>query len=210
MLARVPARELYDRTGIQLIPINTIFELGAMTAERDPVFDIAERLLLIPDLFHYWLSGASVSEFTNASTTQCLDPRTGTWADDLLERLGVPTRVLQQVVPAGTPLGPLAADVAEDTGLGDAQVVATATHDTAAAVAAIPFERPGASYISAGTWSLVGLEVHEPASPERSACCGTSPGCGFSTSAAALGRCPATARSTNSSTSHVRPRRFGR
>jgi rhamnulokinase len=166
VLARVPARELYDRTGIQLLPINTIFELAAMAAEGDPAFEIADGLLMIPDLFHYWLSGARVTEFTNATTTQCLDAR-GPWAGDLLERLDVPTRILPEVVPAGTRLGSLAADAAEETGLGDVQVVATATHDTAAAVAAIPFERPGAVYISAGTWSLVGLEIERPIMDDR-------------------------------------------
>src|SRR5439155_14428206 len=162
VLARVPARELYDRTGIQLIPINTIFELGAMASEADPALDAAGTMLLIPDLLHYWLCGASTSEFTNATTTQCFDPRTGGWATDLLERLDVPTRLLPEVVQPGTRLAPLGAAVAEETRLGDAEVVAVATHDTGAAVAAVPFRQPGSVFISAGTWSLVGLEVQAP------------------------------------------------
>ena len=167
VLARIRARELYERTGIQLIPINTIFELAAMAADEDPALEIAQHLLLIPDLFHYWLSGARVTEFTNATTTQCFDPREGAWAIDLLERLEIPPRILPEVVPAGSVLGPLSPDVVDETGLDGARVVATATHDTASAVAAVPFQQPGSAYISAGTWSLVGLEVTQPIIDDR-------------------------------------------
>src|SRR5271169_546771 len=148
VLAQIPARELYDRTGIQLMPINTVFELGAMAAEADPALDAAGTMLLIPDLLHYWLCGAATTEFTNATTTQCFDPHDGGWAADLLERIDVPTRLLPDVVQPGTRLAPLAAAVAEETRLGNAEVVAVATHDT--------------GFISAGTWSLVGLEVQAP------------------------------------------------
>jgi sugar (pentulose or hexulose) kinase len=161
VLERIPARELYERTGIQLLPINTVFELGAMTIDDDPALRIAQRLLLIPDLFHYWLAGTGTTEYTNATTTQCLD-RSGTWARDLLGRLEIDAALFGEIVAAGTRLGPLAPDVAEDTGLGKAEVIATATHDTAAAVAAVPFDRSDAAFISAGTWSLVGLELAEP------------------------------------------------
>ena len=162
VLAEVPARDLYERTGIQLIPINTVFELGAMAAERDAALEAAETLLLIPDLMHYWLCGARTSELTNATTTQCFDPRTGTWAVDVLERLDVPTRLLPDVLQPGTKLERLSDRVADDTRLGGAVVVAVATHDTASAVAAVPFRRPSSAFISAGTWSLVGLEVQQP------------------------------------------------
>ena len=162
VLARVPARELYDRTGIQLMPINTVFELGAMAAEADPALAAGETMLLIPDLVHYWLCGACTTEFTNATTTQCFDPHSGGWATDLLERLDVPTRLLPDVVQPGTRLAPISAAVADETRLRDAEVVAAATHDTGSAVAAVPFRQPGSVFISAGTWSLVGLEVQAP------------------------------------------------
>jgi rhamnulokinase len=162
VLMRVPARELYERTGIQLMPINTVFELGAMASEGDPALDAAETMLLIPDLLNYWLCGASTSEFTNATTTQCFDPHTGGWATDLLERLDVPTRLLPEIVQPGTTLAPLSHAVADDTTLRDAEVVAVATHDTGSAVAGVPFRQPGSVFISAGTWSLVGLEVKAP------------------------------------------------
>jgi len=162
VLGRVPARDLYERTGTQLLPINTVFELAAMAAERDPALDAAETLLLVPDLFHYWVCGARSTEFTNATTTQCFDPRAGGWAVDMLERFDIPTRVLPEVVRPGTRLGRLSDDVANETGLWGTEVVAVATHDTGSAVAAIPFRRPGAVFVSAGTWSLVGLETTEP------------------------------------------------
>ncbi len=162
VLGRVPARELYDRTGIQLMPINTVFELGAMAAQGDPALDGAKTLLLIPDLVHYWLCGATTSELTNATTTQCFDPHSASWAVDLLERLDVPTQLLPEVVQPGTRLAPLGAAVSEETGMRGAEVVAVATHDTGSAVAAIPFRQPDAVFISVGTWSLVGLEVTEP------------------------------------------------
>src|SRR5262249_5696033 len=149
-------------TGIQLLPINTIFELAAMAAEADPALEIAQDLLLIPDLLHYWLAGVRVAEFTNATTTQCFDAHDRVWAVDLLERLDLPTGPVPEVLPAGSVIGPVSADVAEETGLQGTRVVTTATHDTAAAVAAIPFREPGAVYISAGSWSLVGIEVHAP------------------------------------------------
>jgi rhamnulokinase len=162
VFAQVPARELYDRTGIQLLPINTVFELAAMAAERDPVLAAADGLLLIPDLFHHWLCGSRTSEFTNATTTQCLDAASGDWATDLLERLDIPARLFPEVVPPGTRLGPVTAETADATGLGTATVVAAATHDTGSAVAAIPFDRAGSIFLSIGTWSLVGVEVERP------------------------------------------------
>jgi rhamnulokinase len=159
---RVPPRELYERTGIQLLPINTIFELAAMAAESDPALATAERMLLVPDIFHYWLCGSRTSEFTNATTTQCFDELAREWVVDLLERLDIPTTILPEVVPAGTRLGPVSVDVARETGLGGASVVATATHDTAAAVAAVPLRGDRSAYVSVGTWSLVGVETREP------------------------------------------------
>lgn len=162
VLERISGRELYDRTGIQLLPINTIFELAAMAAEPDPLLDAADSMLLIPDLVHSWLCGARTSERTNASTTQCFDPRTRGWARDLVERLDVPARLLPEVVEPGTRLGRLGAAVADETHLGETTVVAVATHDTGSAVAAVPFRRPDSVFVSVGTWSLVGLEVDEP------------------------------------------------
>lgn len=153
---QVNPRELYERTGIQLLPINTLYELAAMVAEGDRALEAAHRLLMIPDLFNHWLCGSTTTERTNASTTQCFDPHVGTWATDLLERLAIPTDLLPDVVEPGTPLG---AVTAEETGIAGASVVATATHDTAAAVAATPLRGERDAYLSVGTWSLVGVET---------------------------------------------------
>jgi rhamnulokinase len=156
---RVPAEEIYARTGVQLIEINTIYQLLAMRLADDPQLQAAHRLLMMPALLTSWLCGEAACELTDVSTTGCYDPRAGAWAGDLLDRLGIPTRIFGEVVPPGTVLGPPLPEL----GLGAARVVATASHDTASAVAAVPFEtgRTGA-YISSGTWSLVGLERPAP------------------------------------------------
>lgn len=164
---RVPPEEIYRTTGIQFMPINTLYQLVAQVAARDPALQIARRLLLMPDLFHYWLSGVQASDRTIASTTQCLDARTGQWAGSLLERLGLPVYLFPPVVPPASVLGPLRPDVAEEAGVRDTVVVAAAGHDTAAAVAAVPADRPDFAYISSGTWSLVGVEAPSPVLTEQ-------------------------------------------
>ncbi|MER3410692.1 MAG: rhamnulokinase [Thermoleophilia bacterium] len=166
-LSRFPARALYERTGIQLMPINTLFQLAAMAEAGDPTLDAARTFLLVPDLLHYWLCGEVGCERTNATTTACLDLRQGAWARDLLAALGIPAAIFPQLVPPGARLGPLREDVAEETRLDRAEVVAPATHDTASAVAAVPFRQQGSAYVSAGTWSLVGVERLQPAIDER-------------------------------------------
>ena len=168
VFSRVPARELYQRTGIQLLPINTIFELAAMAVEHDSGFERARTLLLIPDLFHFWLCGSKTSEFTNATTTQCYDPTAGAWAADLLHRLDVPVSLFPEIVAPGTRLGSLTPEAVEATGLGRADVVAVATHDTGSAVAAVPLLEAGSVYLSIGTWSLVGVEVARPVIDDES------------------------------------------
>jgi len=160
--SRIPPRELYERTGIQLLPINTVFELAAMTLEDDPALVDADTLLLVPDLLHLWLCGSRTTELTNATTTQCFDPRARSWAGDLLERLNVPTRLLPEVVEPGTDLGPLDAASSDLPELDGTRVVAVATHDTGSAVAALPLEGPDSVYLSVGTWSLVGVELDQP------------------------------------------------
>ncbi len=169
VFALIPKQELYERTGNQLMPINTVFQLASMAAAGDPSLAAASSLVMMADLFHYWLSGVQACELTNATTSQLYDPVSGGWADDLLQRLRIPPAIFPEIVPPGTVLGALLPRVADETGIrGAAVVVATATHDTAAAVAAIPFREPGAAYISSGTWSLVGVEVGAPIIDERS------------------------------------------
>lgn len=164
---RVPPRELFQRTGIQLMPINTIYQLWAMVASQDPVLDVAANLLPMPDLFHYWLSGVPRCELTEATTTQCFDPLAGDWAWELLRQVGLPSHLFGQIVPPGTVLGTLRAEVVEETGLSDAVVISPASHDTASAIAAVPFREPGSAYVSCGTWSVVGTELARPIIDER-------------------------------------------
>jgi rhamnulokinase len=148
---------LYLATGIQILEINTIFQL--MAEARAGGLSRADRLLLIPDLIHRLLSGAAVAEYTVASTTGAYDMAGGRWAGDLLEALGVPTHLLPEVVDAGTDLGPVRPDL---PGYAAAKVITPPSHDTASAVVGVPLADPGAAYISSGTWSLVGVETREP------------------------------------------------
>jgi len=161
-LERVPEEELYATTGIQAMPLNTLYQL--LASEGSPALASADTLLSIADLMTYWLTGERRAEQTIASTTQLYDPRARGWASELIERLGIPTRIFPELVRAGTWLGPLTAAVAEEVGLGgEVGVTAVAEHDTASAVVAVPAESERFAYISSGTWSLVGVELDRPA-----------------------------------------------
>jgi len=165
--ARVPANEIYEATGIQFLPFNTLFQLVAL--EQGTALDSAETVLLIPDLLGYWLSGERFAEATNASTTQLLDVHSGEWSEDLISRIGIPARLFPDVIEPGEVIGELLPHVAEATRLpASTPVVAVASHDTASAIVAVPF-RPGATaaYISSGTWSLVGVELDAPRVSEQ-------------------------------------------
>jgi rhamnulokinase len=159
----ISPQQLYDVTGMQRLPFNTLYQLVSMQRSNDPQLAAAETLLLIPDLFHYWMTGRKVAEYTNATTTQFFDARERRWATDLLGELGVPTHILPPVVPPGTMLGSLLPAVRDEIGLHqDVPVIATASHDTASAVAAIPGLDERSAYISSGTWSLIGVETLAP------------------------------------------------
>jgi rhamnulokinase len=158
----VPKEVLYRRTGLQFLRFNTLFQLLALQRDRSPLLDVAETLLFMPDLFHYFLTGIKANEFTDASTSQMMDPATRSWAYDLVRQFGLPTKILGAIVPPGTVLGPLRAAVATDTGLVPAPVVASATHDTGSAVAAVPARGESWAFLSSGTWSLFGAELPQP------------------------------------------------
>ncbi|NWG14038.1 MAG: rhamnulokinase [Acidobacteria bacterium] len=160
--SRVPRREIFERTGIQFMQINTLYQLLAMAIQESPVLLNARTLLMMPDLFNYWLTGKAVSERTIASTSQCLDPTTGNWASDLVERLGIPARIFPEVVAPGTILGDVAGSVVAETGSLPMRVVAGGCHDTASAVAAVPAQDSDYAYLSSGTWSLMGVEIPRP------------------------------------------------
>jgi rhamnulokinase len=164
----VPREDLYEATGIQFMPFNTLFQVYAMVRERSPLLDAASDLLFMPDLFNYLLTGIKAAEFTIATTSQIMDPRTRAWIPGLFQAMGLSKKILQRVVEPGTVLGPLSEATFRETGLAGLPVVATAGHDTAAAVAAVPAEGRRWAYISSGTWSLVGVEETEPVITPRS------------------------------------------
>jgi rhamnulokinase len=165
--ATVPAEELYAATGLQYAPFNTLYQL---TAARDSVqLEQARRLLLIPDLLAYWLTGEQGTELTNASTTQLIDPRTRDWAHGVAERLGIDLGLFAPLRRPGDAAGVLRPEVLEETGLaGPVPVTAVGSHDTASAVAAVPADGERFAYICTGTWSLAGLELDAPVLTEES------------------------------------------
>ena len=165
--AGVPAADIYAVTGIQFLPINTLYQLAAAAGSAQ--LANAHTLLLIPDLIAYWLTGAVGAELTNASTTQLLDARTRGWSTDLIGRLGIPAALFPAIRRPGDPIGTLTAEAAEATGLpSGVRVTAVGSHDTASAVAAVPARDERFAYISCGTWSLVGVELERPVLTEES------------------------------------------
>lgn len=162
-VARVGREAIFQATGIQFLGFNTLYQLLAMRQTRAVALNVAHRLLMIPDLFNFWLSGAQGSEWTIASTSQMCDARTADWNRDLLTQLDLPTDILPPILPPGAVLGPLRPEAQQATGLGgEVQVIAPACHDTGAAVVGVPLAGPRSAYISSGTWSLVGAETAAP------------------------------------------------
>jgi rhamnulokinase len=157
---RVSASELYARNGLQHLPFNTLFQL---TADRTAgSLERADSFLLIPDLLAFWLTGRSVAERTNASTTGLVEVTSGRWDTALMERLELPTHLARGLVDPGTVLGPLLPSALRGTGATDAVVTTVGSHDTASAVVAVPSTDREIAYISCGTWSLVGVELDRP------------------------------------------------
>lgn len=161
--AVVPKRELYEATGLQFMQFNTLFQLLAQVEQRDRMLPAARALLFMPDLFNYLLTGIARAESTIASTSQLVDPRTGEYARDVLKKLNIPLRLLPPIIPSGTILGPLTGEAAACGLDASTPVIASAGHDTAAAVAAVPATEAGSwAYLSSGTWSLMGVELDKP------------------------------------------------
>ncbi|MBB5134317.1 rhamnulokinase [Thermocatellispora tengchongensis] len=153
-IAELGAATLYETSGMQFLPFNTIYQL---LAEGDRL-DAAHTLLMIPDLLTYWLTGSIGAEATNASTTGLYDVRARAWAWELMDRVGIPRRIFPELRPPGSPAGTLRADLE----LGPIPVTSVASHDTASAVVAVPAANERFAYISSGTWSLVGVELPAP------------------------------------------------
>lgn len=158
----LPRETIFEHTGIQFMQINTLYQLLSMVLDESPLLDVAQTIVTIPDLFNFWLSGQVSCEFTNATTTQCYDPRKRDWAWPVLEALAIPTHLFRPVIQPGTVLGPILPGVAEETGAAEVPVIAPACHDTGSAVAALPAELDNFAWISSGTWSIMGTEAGYP------------------------------------------------
>lgn len=159
VFGRMPREEIFERTGIQFLGFNTLFQLYAHAQAGIP--KAAARLLLIPDLINFFLTGKAATEYSNATTTQLVNAESRTWDWELVDRLNLPAKLLAEIVPAGTDLGPIRPKLVDEPGLAGVRVVTPATHDTGSAVAGAPLPE-GWAYISSGTWSLVGIERDTP------------------------------------------------
>ncbi|MCE5323739.1 rhamnulokinase [bacterium] len=165
----VPWEKVFETTGIQLLPFNTLYQLYAMTLDHATALRGASTLLFIPDLFNYWLTGVKSCEFSIASTSQCYDMRTNDWAYGLITKLGIPASIFQKTVEPGTVIGTLSDSLVKELGMGaDIKVIAPATHDTGSAVAAVPAKDKDYAYLSSGTWSLMGVETDKPIINDKS------------------------------------------
>jgi rhamnulokinase len=158
---KVYKQDIYQATGIQFMPINTLYQLYAAQRDTPSIVAAATRLVTIPDLFNYWLTGNAVCEFTNATTTQFVDPVGRRWAIDLLQKLGLNSRILAPIVEPGSLVGTLLPSIAQNSSLRGTPIIAPACHDTGSAVAAIT-ARDGTAFLSSGTWSLIGTELDSP------------------------------------------------
>ena len=161
--------DLYARTGIQKAIFNTIYQLMALKVKKPEQLQKARTMLMMPDYFHYMLSGTAATEYTNATTGQLVSPETKDWDRELIEKLGYPQGIFQKLVQPGAVLGELTEEVQKEVGY-SCEVVVPATHDTGSAVIAVPTDSDAALYISSGTWSLMGTELFEAnCSPESKA-----------------------------------------
>lgn len=158
---KLSREDIYRETGIQFMPINTLYQLFAAKRDTPKLLRAAKTLLMIPDLFHYWLTGNAVCEFTNATTTQLVNAGNRAWSQRVMESLELPVELLAEIVEPGTCVGNLSGNVTASRALLGTPVIAPATHDTGSAVAAV-MARDGTAFISSGTWSLLGTEIDAP------------------------------------------------
>ena len=158
----IPRKEVYKRTGIQIMNFNSLFQLYAAKLEKSSALEAADKILFMPDDLSYMLTGKMVCEYSIASTSQILNPRTRKFDPSLLEVAGINPDILPEITDPGVVIGPLCDALAEESGLGKVPVIAVAGHDTGSAVASVPAENECFAYLSSGTWSLMGIEVREP------------------------------------------------
>ena len=157
----LPRDQVYAKTGIQFMQLNTLCQLFSMAKENSSALSRAERLLNMPDLFNFFLTGQKANEFTISSTTQCYNPLKKNWDFDLLTKLGIPTKIFGEIVAPGTLLGKLRPSIAQEIGY-STSVISSAGHDTACAISAVPAVGDDYIYLSSGTWSLMGVLLDQP------------------------------------------------
>ncbi len=165
---RMPRKELYEKTGIQIMNFNSVFQLDTLRRNNCSAMAAADKILFIPDALAYLLTGEQITEYTIASTAQMIDPRTKQWDADILSLLGLTPEHFGPITMPGEQIGVLTEEVQSLTGCGAVPVVAVASHDTGSAVAGTQLEGDDAAYLSSGTWSLMGIESKEPIISERS------------------------------------------
>ena len=168
LFERMPRKTLYEKTGIQIMNFNSVFQLDTLRRNRCSALAAADKILFIPDALAYLLTGEMITEYTIASTAQMIDPRTKCWDKDILALLGLKEENFGPITMPGTQIGTLTEEVRSATGLGAVPVVAVAGHDTGSAVAGTQLSGDGSAYLSSGTWSLMGIESKEPIISERS------------------------------------------
>lgn len=168
LFERMPRKTLYEKTGIQIMNFNSVFQLDTLRRNRCSALAAADKILFIPDALAYLLTGEMITEYTIASTAQMIDPRTKCWDKDILALLGLKEENFGPITMPGTQIGTLTDEVRSATGLGAVPVVAVAGHDTGSAVAGTQLSGDGSAYLSSGTWSLMGIESKEPIISERS------------------------------------------
>ncbi|MCR5151304.1 MAG: rhamnulokinase [Clostridiales bacterium] len=164
----IPNSEFYERTGIQFMELNTVYQLYSLKKYRPHILERANRLLFMPDLFGYFLTGNKTTEYSIATTSQMVDLKTKTWAGDLLRRLGIREDILCPISPSGTELGMIKKEICDECGIQSVPVISVCGHDTQSAITAVPADKKDFAFLSSGTWSLFGTELDEPVISEKS------------------------------------------
>lgn len=157
----ISKREMYDITGIQFMELNTIFQLLALKKERPHMLERTDRMLFMPDLFAYMLTGEKNTEYSIATTSQMIDLKTNSWSEKLLDKLGIKKDIFAPIVKSGTKVGFLSKEICEECGVPSVPVIAVCEHDTQSAISAVPCPEGEFAFISSGTWSLFGTELEK-------------------------------------------------
>ena len=158
----IPKEKFYKQTGNQFMEINTVFQLYSLVLNNDPILKIADKLLFMPDLINYFLTGIALNEYTISTTSQFYNPHTKNWAFEIFEELNLPIHLMQKIIPSGTIIGDIKQNIIEDSCNKNLKVIAVGSHDTASALASIETTEKNWAFISSGTWSLMGIEVKDP------------------------------------------------